>query len=224
MGQQCSLCADASSAGLFPSMPSSAAPVPPPTTGYAYLRLDADLGKELTSWVGGAVASDALAEPGPPGSEGGATELHVTVATGIQPGALDAIMEVKDRHQPFELTLQQMELEEDGVSLSLSVGVAEAAALSALCSELAQLEGVGCDDEAWTPRVVAARVKGPGTSAGPELQRTLDLRKKVEAAKRFFDQRSWEAAHLVVVMPPAEGGGGDQQVTVFDLNYKGGDV
>ena len=40
MGQQCSMCAHASSAGLFPPMGAGDAAAQLPTTGYAYLRID----------------------------------------------------------------------------------------------------------------------------------------------------------------------------------------
>ena len=233
MGQQCSMCADASSAGLFPPMGAGDAAAQLPTTGYAYLRIDPALGEEIAKWVRKSVDDAELAEPGPPGSDGAesrssAAEMHVTVATGIEPAALDGIRKLMGDHCPFELRLEQMEVVMDAESggLAVCIGVATNPALTALRGVLAGVEGVSCGDEGdWTPRVVAVRVRGPGTSAGPELQRALDLRKAVDAAKRIFYQRSWEAAQLVVVMPPAAGTSAeDPQPQVIELPYKGGGI
>ena len=130
MGGQCSMCADATSAGLFPSMSTTSAP---PTTGYAYLRIgDKDLCQEIAKWCSKAVDDELLAPPGLPGSEESESrtspdEMHVTIATGVTPPALEAIHTLKDQHCPFELQLQQIEIVEsdEGRRLDICIGVAD---------------------------------------------------------------------------------------------------
>lgn len=224
------MCADATSAGLFPSMGADAQL---PSTGYAYLRIaDQELRQEIAKWCDEAVEDGLLAPPGPPGSEEfesrtRADEMHVTIATGIAPAALEAIQALVDQHCPFELQLERMQIDqnEENGDLVISIGVALVPALAALRRALADVDGVSCGDtDTWHPCVVAARVRN---ATGPAEKSDLidELRNNVERNKRIFFQRSWEAAQLVIVMPPdAMSSGVQPQVTVFELTYKAGGI
>ena len=223
------MCADATSAGLFPSMRGDPQL---PSTGYAYLRIaDQGLRQEIAKWCSEAVDDGLLAPPGPPGSEESesrpsADELHLTVATGIAAAALETIQALAEQHCPFELQLEQLRVVQDreGGDLVVCIDVVDAPALAALRRDLVALDGVSCGDgETWQPRVVAARVRSDTASHSHQLE---ELRKEVERNKRIFFQRSWEAAQLVTVLPPAAGqsGGAEPQITVFELAYKGGGI
>jgi hypothetical protein len=235
MGGQCSMCADATSAGLFPSMARDDPQLP--STGYAYLRIaDQELRQEIAKWCGEAVEDGLLAPPGPPGSEEcenrtSTDEMHVTIATGIAPAALEAMQALADRHCPFELQLEQLQIvqDEEGGDFVVCIGVADAPALVALRRDLAEVDGVSCGDtDTWHRRVVAARVHDD-TNSDAKSDRIDELRKDVERNKRIFFQRSWEATQLVIVMPPdasqsSVSGGAQPQMTVFELAYKGGGI
>ena len=205
-----SACADATSSSLFPSLSPSA---PAPTEGFAYVRLGCDAhGKELAAeiceWCAKAVPDADLAPARAAGadnasSRAAAAELHVTVATGIRP---EALAEVEALHgsdgagapwlDSFPVELGELAVEEDGEDLAVCIGVKETAELTQMHHELAKLEGVDPDDEAFTPRVVVARVRGVGTADGAEVQRVEDLRRRIGEQKRFFMAKSCEAGEL----------------------------
>ena len=205
-----SACADATSSSLFPSLSPSA---PAPTEGFAYVRLGCDAhGKELAAeiceWCAKAVPDADLAPARAAGadnasSRAAAAELHVTVATGIRP---EALAEVEALHgsdgagapwlDSFPVELGELAVEEDGEDLAVCIGVKETAELTQMHHELAKLEGVDPDDEAFTPRVVVARVRGVGTGDDAEVQRVADLRRRIGEQKRFFMAKSCEAGEL----------------------------
>ena len=223
------MCADATSAGLFPPQL--------PSSGYAYLRIaDQELRQEIAKWCVRAVEDELLAPPGPPGSEESENrtstdDLHVTIATGIAPAALEAIQALTDRHCPLELQLEQLQMlqDEEGGDFVICIGVANAPSLAALRRDLAEVDGVSCGDmDTWHPRVVTARVQND-TDADTKSDRINELRKTVEQSKRIFFQRSWSASQLVIVMPPGASqssisGAAQPQVTVFELAYKAGGI
>ena len=94
------------------------------------------------------------------------------------------------------MELGELAVEEDGEDLAVCIGVKETAELTQMHHELAKLEGVDPDDEAFTPRVVVARVRGVGTADGAEVQRVEDLRRRIGEQKRFFMAKSCEAGEL----------------------------
>jgi hypothetical protein len=157
--------------------------------------------------------------------------MHVTIATGIAPAALEAMQALADRHCPFELQLELLQIvqDEEGGDFVVCIGVADAPALVALRRDLAEVGGVSCGDtDTWHRRVVAARVHDD-TNSDAKSDRIDELRKDVERNKRIFFQRSWEATQLVIVMPPdasqsSVSGGAQPQMTVFELAYKGGGI